>query len=174
MFRFLRSRRRRAIATAAVVILGAIIVTARAFRGAGRPWGPTRGTVRRVLDGDTFDLDNGSRVRLLDIDAPERDAPLGQPATEALRRLVEGRRVRLAPGPRGRDGYGRFLRYVFVEQPGEALAADGREVLVNSEIVRLGLARARVGSDSGDRAGEILAAEREAREARRGMWGAGP
>jgi endonuclease YncB( thermonuclease family) len=45
-------------------------------------------------------------------------------------------------------------------------------LLVNAELVRMGLARARAGRDSGPRAAEIIAAEREARAARRGTWSA--
>jgi len=83
--------------------------------------------VERVVDGDTFvvrydgDL---TRVRLLapvatsgpppepieGFDAPEPDEPGGPEATEALRRLVGGRRVRLAfPLGRKRDPWGRLL-----------------------------------------------------------------
>src|SRR5512133_2107372 len=93
-------------------------------------------TVTRVVDGDTFVLDNGDKVRLLGIDTPEkwesakldRDAErtrhdkkliqaLGQRASEFAKKLVEGKKVRLESDPANsdRDKYGRLLRYVYLE-----------------------------------------------------------
>ena len=61
---------------------------------------PPRETVlvQRVVDGDTIVLAGGERVRYVGMDTPEvTGAPefFGPEATQANRRLVEGRRVRL-------------------------------------------------------------------------------
>ena len=106
----------------------------------------------------------------VEIDAPEiggEQADLAKASLEALVRLMGGKTVRLEPGPRLRDKYDRMLAYVFVE--GEPGAAD---VFVNAEVVRAGLARARVWGEPGARWDDVLAAEAEAREAGRGMWAA--
>lgn len=53
-----------------------------------------RGTVERVVDGDTFyveALDHSLRPRGLD--APEADQPYGDAATAALRDLIAGERI---------------------------------------------------------------------------------
>lgn len=84
--------------------------------------------VERVVDGDTVVLGDGSRVRLIGIDAPEADEPCGERATEALRDLVEHRVVTLGnPGSvRDSDRYGRLLRYLDTDiDPAASLLSDG-------------------------------------------------
>jgi len=51
--------------------------------------------VTRVIDGDTIVLENGTRVRYIGINTPERGKPGHKEATEANRKLVEGKKVRL-------------------------------------------------------------------------------
>lgn len=49
------------------------------------------GRVVRVVDGDTYDVLAGGithRVRLLGVDAPERDQPFGKQATDSVARLL--------------------------------------------------------------------------------------
>ena len=125
-------------------------------------------TVAYVNDGDTLRLRDGRRVRLLQIDAPEKDADCyGRAAAAALRRRApKGSRVRLQRDPEldARDGYGRLLRYVFV----------GARNL-NVELVRDGAASPYFfGKRRGRYAAALLAAAREAQAARRGLWAACP
>jgi micrococcal nuclease len=88
-----------------------------------------RFTVLRVIDGDTFELTGGDRVRMLTIDTPERGQPLYDSARTVLEGQVMGRPVDLQfAGPR-RDRYGRLLAYVYVDT-----------LLVNALLVRQGLA----------------------------------
>ncbi|MHC5057793.1 MAG: thermonuclease family protein [Planctomycetota bacterium] len=166
----LTPRQRRAVAVVVAMAAAAAVVVARSRSRSRGGWFVTRGKVRRVSDGDSFTLANGERVRLLEIDAPEiagEQAGFAQQSLAALVKLVGGKVVRLEPGPRLRDKYDRMLAYVFVE--GEPGAAD---VFVNAEIVRAGLARARIWGKPGSRWDAVLAAESEAREAGRGMWAA--
>ena len=122
-------------------------------------------TVARIGDGDSLDLRNGERVRLVQVDAPE----LGQgecyarEARHELERLAPpGRRIELDrdPGLDDADRYGRLLRY---------LHADGLNV--NVQLVRRGAATPffRRG-DEGIHADELLDAVDDARRERRGMW----
>lgn len=102
------------------------------------PW-----LVTHVIDGDTIDVSGPDglveRVRVIGIDAPERDQCGYAPATAAMRRLVDGRQVVLVAGARDdRDRYGRLLRYVEV---------DG--VDAGLELIRGGLAVARYDSRDG-------------------------
>ena len=126
--------------------------------------------VARVLDGDTVDLDDGRRVRLLGIDTPEtkfspraqvegEDDPFAVEATEHLRRLVEGELVTLKFGPEPKDKYGRTLAYL------ELLG--GTEV--NAELLRYGLARAYRRFDH-PRLSLYIRLEEEARDAQLGLW----
>ena len=70
-------------------------------------------TVTAVIDGDTLDLADGRRVRLLAIDAPEKGRCLSEEAGEKLRSLVLGRHVRLKEITK--DDYGRIIAIVIVE-----------------------------------------------------------
>ncbi len=93
--------------------------------------------VLRIIDGDTIVVGVPAqgyilrqRVRLLGVDTPERGEPGYAEATEALRRMVGGRQVRLRYGGRLRGRYGRLLAYVWVG------ALD-----VNMRLVQTGHAR---------------------------------
>jgi endonuclease YncB( thermonuclease family) len=66
--------------------------------------------VDRVIDGDTFDSGN-EVIRLFGADTPERDDNCFAEATDRLQELA-GESVRVEPGPRQADRYGRSLYYV--------------------------------------------------------------
>src|SRR5438034_5929829 len=119
-------------------ILPALLVAAVA--AASPSSDPTRSDpvlVRAVIDGDTIDVANYGRVRLLGIDAPELGrgfdtaAPFGREARERLASLVLHRWIRLEQEGARVDAYDRHLAYVVRE--------DG--VFVNAALVRDGLAR---------------------------------
>ena len=70
--------------------------------------------VANVVDGDTLDLDNGERVRLVGIDTPDRGECGYDEAKLVLASLVLNQPVTLEPGDEDRDSYDRLLRYVLV------------------------------------------------------------
>jgi micrococcal nuclease len=128
--------------------------------------------VLEVIDGDTIrvSLDgHEEKVRYLAVDCPEiahDDQPgerLGDEATSANARLVQGQTVWLVADAPDRDPYDRLLRWVW---------ADG--VLMNAELVRQGLAYLRDNADGSRYAALLHAAEREAQQAGRGLWAATP
>lgn len=67
-------------------------------------------TVERVIDGDTFVLNWGQRVRLKGIDAPELGLCLADESKKELEKLVLGKKVRLEEPVT--DTYGRILAFV--------------------------------------------------------------
>ena len=87
--------------------------------------GPIRETqVVRVIDGDTIDLliaGTKHRVRLFGVDTPERGERCYEEATERTRHL-SGDMVRVEPGPRSQDRYGRLLFYLYTRS-GESIDA---------------------------------------------------
>ena len=138
--------------------------------GAGEP-----ARVVRVVDGDTIiarvDGDEG-RVRLLGVDAPESvtpDRPVQcfgpESAAEARRLMPEGARVALAFDPsQGReDRFGRLLAEV---------TREGATMTVNERLVGGGFAEVFRGDGRGRLQPLLRAAERRARDAGLGLWGA--
>lgn len=73
-----------------------------------------RRTVKRIVDGDTFEVARrvgGSRfVRLAGVNAPEKHARGGRKATNTLRGLIGGQKVIIDPV--ARDSYGRVVAKV--------------------------------------------------------------
>jgi micrococcal nuclease len=124
--------------------------------------------VARVLDGDTIALAGDGRVRLVQIDTPEKgEECYAEAATALTRRLLRpGTKVRLESDPRldRVDRYGRRLAYVF----------KGDEN-VNVELVRRGAASVWFFHGARGRyAGELLAVAEAARADGRGLWSACP
>jgi micrococcal nuclease len=125
------------------------------------PFGPGETLSAQVLwvvDGTTIqvDLDGGhERVRYRGIE------PLGPPATEANRRLVQGQQVGLELDVPLRDGEGRLLAYVYVG-----------DRMVNAELVQQGYAQVMTVPPNVKYQELFLKLQWEAREAKRGLWGA--
>jgi endonuclease YncB( thermonuclease family) len=124
--------------------------------------------VDSVRDGDTVLLEDGRRVRLVQVDAPELGIEChGDASARELERLLPaGTTVRLERDPRldDRDRHGRLLRYV---------RAHG--VDVNLALVRAGAAAPYFYRGARGRHAEaLLDAAAEARAARRGLWAACP
>ena len=88
--------------------------------------------VLSIVDGDTFRVmydGEPTKVRILNIDTPERGHPQYGQATEALRRLIDGRTVelRFTDSKGKRDNWGRLLAEVWLDgmDIGEAMLATG-------------------------------------------------
>lgn len=120
--------------------------------------------VGQIADGDTFDLADGQRVRLIGIDAPEFDQECADQATRFLASLISGRTVYLERDVSDKDGLSRLLRYVYV---------DG--VLVNYEVVLQGFAFAEENPPDLAYSADLAAAEDSAASNHRGcLWGRCP
>lgn len=124
--------------------------------------------VTRVVDGDTFHVSDAGRditVRILGADTPERGQCWAKEATAFARTTLEGKHVRIVEdrSQADRDRYGRSLRYIVLP--------DGSNFSVLA--ARAGTARSYVFNRRPvAEHGAIEAAEREARAAKRGLWGA--
>ena len=139
--------------------------------------------VTRIIDGDTIELDNGEKVRLLGVDTPEKHESsklkkdversgkdkkfikaLGAKASDFTKKLCEGKRVKLEYDQTTRDRYKRLLAYVYLP--------DGK--LLNEEIILQGYGFAYLKypfkQELMDR---FRKAEKRAREEKRGLWNEG-
>jgi endonuclease YncB( thermonuclease family) len=117
-----------------------------------------KGTVVGITDGDTLTLLTADRkqkkIRLAEIDTPERHQPYGTKARQALADLAFRRKVQVIV--EDTDRYGRTVGHIQV---------GSRDV--NAEMVRRGAAWVdrRYSDDPA-----LMRAEDEARAAKRGLW----
>ncbi len=121
--------------------------------------GPDTGMVEHVIDGDTLDLADGTRIRILGIDAPESDACWGPQATATATSLLEGRPVELRYAGECTDDYGRTLASVIV---------GGRDAATT--LARAGAACAWI-LQAFQGAAAVRAAARQASSDGAGLWG---
>ncbi len=152
------------------LLLAVAIVVFVAGRGHGTPSrGPVSARVLRVVDGDTIEVrlagGRTDRVRYIGMDTPESVKPgvpvqcFAERASHFNERLVAGRTVTLRVGVEPRDRYGRLLAYVYAGP-----------TFVNAELVRRGYARTLTIAPNDAYARRFAALERQARDARRGLW----
>lgn len=118
-------------------------------------------TVARIIDGDTFQCEGGSRVRLLLVDTDETgQSAYADSAALLLQRLMPpGSRVTLRFDVELYDRYRRILAYVHSD-----------DVFVNRALARAGFAHAVVYPPNVARIDDIRAAVDSARAERRGLW----
>lgn len=117
-------------------------------------------TVAFVIDGDTFNCRNGTKVRLVLVNAPE-SGPFGDLARRALVGLLPvGETFRIETDREPRDEQGRVLGYVFL--------SDGQ--MANELMIRQGYAFLKPSEDNRRYLSRLREAEAAARETRRGLW----
>jgi micrococcal nuclease len=123
-----------------------------------------------VVDGDTIQVCcigwKREKVRYIGVNTPETKHPtrgveyFGKEASEANRKLVDGKTVRLEFDVQQLDKYGRTLAYVYLE--------DG--TFVNAWLVEHGYAMVMTFPPNVKHEALFLKLQREAREAKRGLW----
>ena len=125
--------------------------------------------VASVVDGDTFDCADGTRVRMLYIDAPELDECGGAWARDALAGIFlrPGTAVRLAYASATPDAGDAHVAAPVVT------GTDGHEYNISTVMVYVGLARAAYSGARTTRIDGIFAVEAWARYAQWNMWAPG-
>ncbi len=105
-------------------------------------------------------------VRYVGVDTPEIHHPMigveraGKEASEANRKLVDGKTVRLEFDVQEQDRYGRLLAYVYLEEG----------TFVNAWLVQHGYAAVMTVPPNVKHQELFLRLQREAREEGRGLW----
>jgi len=128
--------------------------------------------VKKVVDGDTFWVDDGTqkglKIRLIGVDAPESKNSrtkemgyFGRESSDYLTSIIGGRRVRIEYDVGQFDKYGRTLAYVYIE--------DG--TFVNAILVKNGYATVMTVPPNVKYADTFLKLERKARNHKKGLWG---
>ncbi|EBC7166345.1 hypothetical protein C6418_22140 [Salmonella enterica] len=124
-----------------------------------------QGKVIRVLDGDTIEIKTlpakivvyevPIRVRLINIDAPEKKQPFGRWSTSQLKTLVAGKQVTVSYSHK--DRYGRIIGHVFTTN-----GTDASRFMVQSGAAWV---YERYNADE-----SLPALQREAQEQKCGLW----
>lgn len=123
--------------------------------------------VVKVYDGDTILIEDGRKIRLIGVDAPEvespytKEEPYGSASRKHLEGLLSGKKVFIRGGEEPRDRFGRTLAYVYAD-----------DVLLNGRMIRDGWARVYVKFDY-EYKDLFTAYEREARARGIGIWESG-
>jgi endonuclease YncB( thermonuclease family) len=155
--------------------------TAPPVASPGPSFGPSTetdfGVVTKVIDGDTIAVELGGTefpVHYTGIDAPDpasADPAIKQVADAATAtnvKMVEGQDVFLESDASDKDQAGRLLRDVWL------IDSAGGHVLVNHELVRLGLAKVDPADPNRRYADLLTTAENSARSEKLGIWAAAP
>ncbi len=117
-----------------------------------------RGKVIRVLDGDTIKILQNKkpvRIRLANIDAPEKKQAYGRWSTDQLKSLIAGQSVRVTYSHN--DRYGRIIGRVFTTGGSEA----------NRFMVQSGAAWVYEHYNTDNALADL---QQEARSQKRGLW----
>jgi len=141
----------------ALIIIGTIFVSSCTIKYETIEKNTAR--ISKVIDGDTIELETGERVRLLGINAPEMGQPYHEEATNTLKELIENKTVILESDVEDKDRYGRFLRYIFLNNNN-----------INVEMLEEGYANVYVIPPNTKYENELRKAENEAKTANRGIW----
>jgi len=130
------------------------------------PPGAEQYQCQHVYDGDTLTLSDGTRVRLLGIDAPELKPPqpFGIESRDFVKGLCAGKAVWLEYGTERKDRYDRTLAYVYV-------ISGNTMCMVNEEVLRHGLGKyyspGKAPLVHGTR---LLAVQAQAKQSKLGVW----
>ena len=122
---------------------------------------PRTAVVKKVIDGDTVELFNGTVLRYVGITAPEEGEDFAEEATKLNKELVEGKEIKLEYDNYKSDKFGRILAYAIV---------DDKNISV--ELVQKGMAEIVVYQKRKPfiHQAQLLEAQTEARKQKLGIW----
>ena len=133
---------------------------------------PEKQKILRVIDGDTLELEDGSRVRFLNMDTPEtvkKDTAImcyGKEASNYTKSRLSDKVVNLTIDKEGTDQYGRQLRFVFLD----GVDTTKIENSFNAEMVKKGFARARMYSPNTTYRKDFEEYQKQAQAQKLGVW----
>jgi micrococcal nuclease len=148
------------------------VITSFVFTGIASQKAPSipstaeKALVARVIDGDTIQLDDGRKVRLIGVDTPETVHPqkeveyYGKEASDFTKSMLEGKEVYLEYDIQPTDKYGRTLAYIWL--------SDG--TLFNELLVLKGFAQVATFPPNVKYVERFTAAQKQAIEANAGLW----
>lgn len=122
---------------------------------------PRTAVVKKIIDGDTIELFNGTVLRYVGITAPEEGEDFAKEATKLNTELVEGKEIKLEYDNYTSDKFGRILAYPII---------NGVNVCV--ELVRKGMAEIVIYQKRKPFIYQVqlLEAQEEAKKQKLGIW----
>jgi micrococcal nuclease len=134
-------------------------------------------TVARVVDGDTFELSDGRKVRLIGVNTPEsttRHEEYGKEASNYTKSKLEGKQIWLQKDVSETDRYGRLLRIVWLQIPTDDMnESEIRTKMFNADLVLNGYAEPSTYPPDVKYSDYFVKFAREAREKNKGLWAFG-
>jgi micrococcal nuclease len=116
----------------------------------------------RIYDGDSLVLSNGQEIRLIGIDAPEKDQPGADLSRSFMEGLITGKDLRIEKGVEEYDKYKRLLVYLY----------QG-DTFINAEMIKNGYAVTLFIPPNDKYKEEFTRLEAEAKESKKGLWRTG-
>lgn len=122
---------------------------------------PKEAKVKRVIDGDTIELEKGQIVRLVGVNVPNDNEEINEKATDFVKKSVEGKKITLEYDEYKSDRFGRILAYIII---------DNKNLSV--ELVRKGLAKVVIYEKRKPLIyqQDLLKAQEEAKTKKLGIW----
>lgn len=134
-------------------------------------------TVSRVIDGDTFELNDGRKVRLIGVNTPEstnRTEVFGKEASNYTKSKLEGKQIYLQKDVSDTDRYGRYLRLAWLDVPSSLDSeSEIRSKMFNADLVLNGYAEPATYPPDVRYSEYFRKFAREAREGEKGLWAFG-
>ncbi|MFD2168458.1 thermonuclease family protein [Tumebacillus lipolyticus] len=133
--------------------------------------------VTHVADGDTIQLENGEKVRMIGVNTPETKKPgtavqpYGQEASDFTKKALEGKKVFVETDVQPTDRYGRTLAYIYTEAP--KTEADIEALMFNATLLREGYAQLMTIQPNVKYQELFLKLQRKARADNLGLWALG-
>jgi micrococcal nuclease len=124
-------------------------------------------TVTHVVDGDTIDIENDIRIRLIGVDTPARGECGFSESRAFMQELLKSEQIYIEKDITGADRYDRLLRYIYV--PSDDIRED--DVLVQDALLRAGWARTLAIAPDNRYRDLFASAQEEAKRAELGIWG---
>ena len=142
-------------------MIGGVLLASAGFAACGDEGSSGGPRVTRVIDGDTVEMERLGKVRLIGVNAPEKERCYDDAATRFTRDRLEGQVVQYEIGEEPKDRYDRTLAY---------LTREGMYDMHNLELLSNGYAKVLTIPPNDKYEERFERAEREARKADEGLW----
>lgn len=129
--------------------------------------------VSRTVDGDTIQLTDGIKVRLIGVNSPESTAKIeryGKEASNYTKSNLTGKTVYLEKDVSETDQYGRLLRYIWIDIPNEINDSEIKTKMFNAMLVENGYAQVSTYPPDVKYRDYFAKCNSEARNAKKGLW----